>query len=154
MGFKYIAMPHKSLLKFCLALLLFLTENDILAQNGLKLIGSRRYVTTFTQGRGRHLVDTIVVPPNHLLKIENASAAFLRNNSMLEPFAAYAIEVADVLIYMQDVTKNSCCFEPHQKSSFPFWLEPGTHYVTFTILLQPGSFTIKQSIHGLLFENI
>lgn len=123
-------------------------------QSSLAMIGPSLYVSNFTLSRGRHCVDTIVVNPGTVFKIENAAMAEylpIGTQSYFDFNHSYLIEIGQVFIQAQEWESSSNGMYLKQQSSFPLWIGPGVHFVYVNLPLIALT-TNRLSIHGLLFS--
>lgn len=141
----------KTLLTLFVSIIVLQNSN---AQSSLSMIGPSQYVSNFSLGRGRHCVDTIVVNPGTVFKIENAAIAEYvpaGPQSYFDMNHSYLIEIGQVFIQAQEWESSTNGMYLKQQSSLPFWLGAGTHYV-FVNLGLIATTTNRLSIHGLLFS--
>ncbi len=141
----------KTLLTLFVSIIVLQNSN---AQSSLSMIGPSQYVSNFTLARGRHCVDTIVINPGTIFKIENAAVAeylSLGSQSYYDFNHSYLIEIGQVLIQAQEWESSSGAMYLKQQNSLPYWLGAGTHYVYVNLPLIATT-TNRLSIHGLLFS--
>ena len=144
----------KNYLLYLILVILALESNLAFGQSSLAMIGPRQYVSNFTLSRGRHCVDTIVVNPGTVFKIENAAMAEYvpaGTQSYFDFNHSYLIEIGQIFIQAQEWETSSTGMYLKQQSSFPMWIGPGVHFVHVNLPLI-SSTTNRLSIHGLLFS--
>jgi hypothetical protein len=150
------------ILLFGLCTLTFTAEG----QGNLSFTGPAIYNSQITVPANQKFVefDTIVVPNNHVLKLENVLIGFYNRNGgaltntdpIVLPFETISLEIFNgstsnsSLIYIHPDIVGSLEFK-----NFPFWIGSGIYYCRLRRNLpQPNPNYFHCSLHGLLFSNL
>lgn len=140
-----------------LSVLLIFPFADLYAQSSLTIIGSMHYISnvnvvpsnTIVQ---RVVIDTIVVPPNQILKLENANAAIKSNT----PTGSTRVISSGTVVFelqLEGQTYGALLSAgelSQSQSNFPMWIGPGTHYVFVNVPVTGAGY--RYSLHGLMFH--
>jgi len=150
-------------LLFSLCTLSFTAEG----QGNLSFIGPAIYNSQITVPANQKFVefDTIVVPNNHVLKLENVLIGFYnRNGGALTNTDAIVPpqEIISIEIFTSSTSKSSLIYiYPNNASAgtvfenFPYWIGSGTYYCRLRRNSpQPYLNYFHCSLHGLLFSNL
>ena len=149
-------MKFKTLLSIIL-LLSIIPLVALYAQSSLTLIGSRHFISNFNVAPSssivqRVVIDTIVVPPNQILKLENANAAIKSNT----PTGSTRIITGGTVVFelqLEGQTYGALLSAgelSQSQSNFPMWIGPGTHYIFVNVPLTGAGY--RYSLHGLMFQ--
>lgn len=135
-------------------------------QGNLSFIGPAIYNSQITVPANQKFVefDTIVVPNNHVLKLENVLIGFYNRNggalTNTDPIVQ-PLEIISLEIFNGSTSNNSLIYiHPFnvgglELKNFPFWIGSGVYYCRLRRNdPQPYPNYFHCSLHGLLFSNL
>jgi hypothetical protein len=158
-----------SIIKTTLFVLTLTIYSGAFSQGNLTFYGAAYYTSTFALNGGiqRVVVDTILISPGYILKIENDIFARLSYNNNINgnltninaPIAPNPHNGVAEIINVTNGTRiiNSRYWGSEGEKSYPLWLNSGTYHVIWhndVGSTNGGSTTYfyRYSLHGLLFS--
>ena len=135
---------------------------SVYAQGNLTFVGPVHYINNFdapytnVSGTVRVPIDTIVVPPGNVLKLENDAISLISNNGplLLAGQSQTVIGAVDLLSPTSNLAAILSMYHysaDQRQKNYPMWIGAGTHYLYFTNSKQ-SPFSARYSLHGLMFR--